>query len=482
MSEKESAHLVLSAGGVRCLAYIGALECLTEHYRFETVSACSAGTLIGALLCAGVSPAAMREEVMGRDLREFGGTVALRPLREVSRRLRWPYALYEEPSVPRVLEEIVDRRGRDAPLVMGRLKPALATAAVDVVSERLLVYSSATHPDMPVTEALRIATAVPGMYPPHTSADDSMEVVDAGITCNTPLWLATGFGDGLPIVVLRTPGRTQRPPRRHFFAWIRDVLQGGVAGQDAYALERSAYVTVHDIETDVDAFDFGLQGAGKKALLDKGFATVARDLEIRSERERPPSSGPGSTRRRPLRDRPTPRAGADGEAQLEGVWRQRRHAAEGVVDAPATVFISYAREDRPFVELLRHQLADLIADPRVTVWDDAYIGPGEPWGERIADAVLRARAAVVLVSASFNASDYIRLTELPLIRRQAPELLWVSVDGCRPTDSELERRQGFIRERGGRLNDAEATQLLSAAAGAVRRLFQPSGAAPPAPA
>jgi hypothetical protein len=39
MSAKEPAHLVLSAGGVRCLAYIGALECLTEHYRFETVSA-----------------------------------------------------------------------------------------------------------------------------------------------------------------------------------------------------------------------------------------------------------------------------------------------------------------------------------------------------------------------------------------------------------------------------------------------------------
>ena len=414
MSDKEPAHLVLSAGGVRCLAYIGALECLTEHYRFETVSACSAGTLVGALLCSGVSPAAMREEVMSRDLRELGGAVALRPLRQVTRRLRWPYALFEEAAVPRVFDEIVRRHGRQAQPVMRHLDPALATAAVDVISERLLVYSSATHPDLPVEDALRIATAVPGMYPPHRSDDDSMEVVDAAITCNTPLWLATGFDDGLPIIVLRTPARSRRPARSNFLAWTKDVLQCGVAGQDAYALESSARVTVHDIDTGVDAFDFGLRDAAKAALMDKGFDTVARDLEIRSERERPPSSAPGPAPRYELQERPTPRAGADGEAQIEGVWRQRRHAAEGT-DGPATVFISYARQDRPFVELLRRQMPDLIADPRVTVWDDAYIGPGEPWEERIADAVLRARAAVMLVSASFNASDYIRLTELPLV-------------------------------------------------------------------
>jgi hypothetical protein len=96
---------------VRCLAYIGALERLTEKYRFE------------------------------------------------SRRLRWPFALYETPGIPEVFEDIVARHGRDEPLVMDRLDPAPSTAAVDVVSEQLLVYSSATHPTMPVTKVLEIAAA-----------------------------------------------------------------------------------------------------------------------------------------------------------------------------------------------------------------------------------------------------------------------------------------------------------------------------------
>lgn len=473
MTAERPAHLVLSAGGVRCLAYIGALERLTEVYRFETVSACSAGTLVGALLCAGVTPEAMREEVMRRDLRKLGGAVSLRPLRELSRRLRWPYALYETPGIPDVFKEVVARHGREGSLVMGGLEPKLSTAAVDVVSERLLVYSSATHPTMPVTEALEIATAVPSMYKPHTTPDESMEVVDAAITCHTPLWLATGFGDNLPIVVLRAPARAQRPPRKHFLAWINEVLQSGVAGQDAFSLERSPSVIVHDIETDVEAFDFDLDDTAKEALMNAGSATVDRDFEIREERGRPPSSGSAPVRRR-LRDRPAPLEGFDGEAQVEGIWRQRRHAGEGVLDAPATVFISYAREDRPAVELLRHKLSDLIADPHVTVWDDAYIGPGEPWEERIADAVLRARVAVFLVSASFNASDYIRLFELPLIRRQDPKVVWVSLDGRRPADEGLDRIQGFVRELERRPNDAEVAALLGDAATAVKRVFAPA--------
>ena len=48
-----SVHLVLSAGGVKCLSYAGAVAALSEHgISFATVSGCSAGSLIGALLCS----------------------------------------------------------------------------------------------------------------------------------------------------------------------------------------------------------------------------------------------------------------------------------------------------------------------------------------------------------------------------------------------------------------------------------------------
>ncbi len=337
--ERTPAHLVLSAGGVRCLSYIGALERLQSVYRFESVSACSAGTLIGALLCAGVTPEAMHEEVLARDLREIGGAVRLPRLRAITRRVRWPYALFPTPAIPRVFEEIAGRHGRKDSHVLGGLDPPLATAAVDVVSERLLVYSKATHPDMLVTDALRIATAVPSMYEPYAPPGAGIEVVDAAITSYTPVWLATGLGDDLPIVVLRVPPREQPPPRKRFFGfvpWIGEVLQSGVASQDAHALERSARVTVHDIRTDLDAFAFDLDRAGKEALIAKGRDTVSADLERAHERGRN------------LQPQPTPRGTQivlrdrwhdDGERATRAVrWatRRRRTAASSASPSAPT--------------------------------------------------------------------------------------------------------------------------------------------------
>ena len=55
--ETTRVHLVLSAGGLKVVSYVGALSVLAErNISFASVSACSAGTFIGALLCAGKTP------------------------------------------------------------------------------------------------------------------------------------------------------------------------------------------------------------------------------------------------------------------------------------------------------------------------------------------------------------------------------------------------------------------------------------------
>jgi len=44
-------HLVLGAGGAKCIGYVGALrEIENRGISYASVSACSAGTLIGAFL------------------------------------------------------------------------------------------------------------------------------------------------------------------------------------------------------------------------------------------------------------------------------------------------------------------------------------------------------------------------------------------------------------------------------------------------
>lgn len=69
-----------------------------------------------------------------------------------------------------------------------------------------------------------------------------------------------------------------------------------------------------------------------------------------------------------------------------------------------------------WVKRLRNRLGALVADPNVSVWDDAYIKPGKLWAAAAADAIVRARVAVLFVSRNFDQSTYITETELPLLR------------------------------------------------------------------
>lgn len=422
MERRERAHLVLSAGGVRCLSYIGALERLETKYEFTTVATCSAGTLVGALYCAGLSPGQMRETVATLELRELAGHARLRPLRRLWTLREWPYALYREPGMVEKFRDILRAHELPEDPALGDLQRPMATAAVDVAANRLLVYSSDVNPTMAVTQVLRIATAIPLVYPPHPPEDgEGREVMDAALASHTPVWLATGQSADLPIVVLRAPVRGA-PPRSNVLTWVNDALYSGIAARDTFQLERSPNVVVCDIETEVPAFDFDLDENGIEDLMEAGTRAADALLE-RAQEESPPPPPP----RRP---------DGDDEAELNATNLYRKSLDRLARTRTPTVFLSYAREDRSWVGLLRDQLASLIADEHATVWDDSYIRAGAPWDAAIHDAILRARVAVLFVSKSFLDSDYIESNELPLLFQQREErglqILWVPVDRTPP--------------------------------------------------
>lgn len=82
--------------------------------------------------------------------------------------------------------------------------------------------------------------------------------------------------------------------------------------------------------------------------------------------------------------------------------------------SPPTVFVSYAHEDRAFVDKLAPHLRVLVRDGRISLWHDAEILPGDRWDDEI-ERHLRAAAIIVLiVSADFINSEYIWDKELAL--------------------------------------------------------------------
>lgn len=106
-----------------------------------------------------------------------------------------------------------------------------------------------------------------------------------------------------------------------------------------------------------------------------------------------------------------------------------------------SVFISYSRADKRFLDELHAQLSHHVRMGLVTYWDDTKIMPGKRWKVELGNALQAAKVGVFLVSADFLASDFIANYELrPLLEAAKNEgvvILSVILSACVFHDTDL---------------------------------------------
>src|SRR5262245_17552799 len=86
-----------------------------------------------------------------------------------------------------------------------------------------------------------------------------------------------------------------------------------------------------------------------------------------------------------------------------------------------TVFVSYSHKDEVWKDRLVSQLNVAGLEGQFATWQDRLIAGGDDWFHEIRQAIEAASIAVLLVSADFLNSEFIRTHEVPrlLQRREA---------------------------------------------------------------
>lgn len=82
------------------------------------------------------------------------------------------------------------------------------------------------------------------------------------------------------------------------------------------------------------------------------------------------------------------------------------------------VFISYSHEDTKWLNAIKEQLAVLEAEGLVSICEDTQLEVGEDWYQQLNEMMLSARLGLLLISAPFLSSKFVRDEEIPRLFAQ----------------------------------------------------------------
>jgi NTE family protein len=185
--------VVLSGGGAKSAAHLGAVRALASHGLTPSfIAATSMGAVFGAMLAAGLEPDRALERALQVSAGRLGRPERWRLLRGV-----WaPSVLGPEP-LRRVLEELVPVRRFDELLL------PFTVTAVDIDSGELVLFG-ATERMAPLLEVLYASCALPVFFPPGVI--EGRRYGDGGLRAVLPLDAALRFEPDLVVAVDVGPG------------------------------------------------------------------------------------------------------------------------------------------------------------------------------------------------------------------------------------------------------------------------------------
>jgi len=192
---------VLSGGGAKAAAHLGALRALTEHGLTPTrYVATSMGALVAAALASGIPPGEALRIITGLRLQDVAAPTPRLLLGVYAR------SLFRADPFRRAIARLVPAHR------FADLATPLTVTAVDLETGDLVLFGAGGRDDVPLADALFATCALPLYYPPAMIG--GRPYVDGGLRQVLPLDAAAGFDPDVIFAVDVGPSWRETPPDR----------------------------------------------------------------------------------------------------------------------------------------------------------------------------------------------------------------------------------------------------------------------------
>lgn len=227
-------NLVLSGGGLRGIAILGALKVLHDNkllHNITSIAATSAGALVAAMYCVGYSI----DEICKLHMKlDFAKLIVPDPTNILG-----SYSLDNGERMEFVLTKLIESKGLNKNITLKEVynirKINLTVTATCLNDSQVYYHSHITTPDMPILLCLRMSSAVPIIFKPIVYKNRTF--VDGALIDNYPIQV---FKDDMA----RTLGiyvkseYKYKPAIDNLESYAYSILECAMAGQ-AYTYEQA---------------------------------------------------------------------------------------------------------------------------------------------------------------------------------------------------------------------------------------------------
>ncbi len=190
---RKKVGLALGGGSVKGAAHLGVLEVLErEGIQPDYVAGASAGSVVGAIYCAGLDLEETKRLALGLQWRRLGRVTRPR------------LGFFDGSRMEEYLNEVI------GPLQFEELETPFAAVAVDIVRGELVVLKEG-----PVAPAVRASCAIPGIFTPVERGEQIL--IDGGMLNNLPVSVVRDMGADYVIAVDLLPPTTWGARPRNLF-------------------------------------------------------------------------------------------------------------------------------------------------------------------------------------------------------------------------------------------------------------------------